>query len=106
MRVIALPGDGIGPEVTEAMRRVLEAVAIRYGHELSVEEHDVGWSAWESRGTPLPPETLEACRRGPAVFMGAVGDPRADGFPHVKREHDQEEWQQCAQEELVRSREA
>jgi 3-isopropylmalate dehydrogenase len=62
------------------MQRVLEAVASRYGHELVIEEHPVGWTAWEVHGTPLPRETLEACRRGPAVFLGAVGDPRADGL--------------------------
>lgn len=85
VRVVSLPGDGIGPEVTAAMRVVLEAVAERHGHDLCVEEHEVGWTAWESSGAPLPAATLEACKRGPAVFLGAVGDPRADGLPPAER---------------------
>ena len=65
--------------------QVLETVASRFGHELSVEEHQAGWCAYESTGTPLPDSTLAACVRGPAVFLGAVGDPRADGLPPGKR---------------------
>jgi len=59
------------------MLRVLEAVADRFAHDLDVTEYDVGWAAWERHGTPLPAQTLQACTRGPAVFLGAVGDPRA-----------------------------
>ena len=85
VRVVSLPGDGIGPEVTHAMQHVLEAVATKYGHELSVEEHPVGYTAFQATGTPLPDGTLEAAVRGPAVFLGAVGDPRADGLTGDKR---------------------
>ncbi|MSR21058.1 MAG: 3-isopropylmalate dehydrogenase [Gemmatimonadetes bacterium] len=85
LHVVSLPGDGIGPEVTRAAMQVLETVASRFGHELSVEEHQAGWCAYESTGTPLPDSTLAACVRGPAVFLGAVGDPRADGLPPGKR---------------------
>ena len=83
--VVALPGDGIGPEVTKAVTRVLASVASAYGHELTVRPHDVGWAAYERHGTPLPDDTLQACIRGPAVFLGAVGDPQADGLPPEKR---------------------
>jgi 3-isopropylmalate dehydrogenase len=65
--------------------QILETVASRFGHEFSVEEHQAGWCAYESTGTPLPDSTLAACVRGPAVFLGAVGDPRADGLPPSKR---------------------
>jgi 3-isopropylmalate dehydrogenase len=85
LHVVSLPGDGVGPEVTGAMLEVLEAVAAQHGHELSVDEHPVGWCAYEAHGTPLPEATLEACKNGPAVFLGAVGDPRADGLPPSKR---------------------
>ena len=85
INVVALPGDGIGPEVTEAVTRVLAAAASAYGHEFTVRSHDVGWAAYERHGTPLPDETLQACVRGPAVFLGAVGDPKADGLPPEKR---------------------
>jgi 3-isopropylmalate dehydrogenase len=85
IHVVSLPGDGVGPEVTSAMLLVLEAVAAKRGHRLSVEEHLVGWCAWEKHDTPLPSSTLEACRRGPAVFLGAVGDPRAEGLAPSER---------------------
>ncbi len=85
LHVVSLPGDGIGPEVTAAAMQVLDAVAERFGHRLTVEEHLAGWCAYEASGSPLPATTLEACRRGPAVFLGAVGDPRADGLPPSKR---------------------
>ncbi|HKJ01619.1 MAG TPA: isocitrate/isopropylmalate family dehydrogenase, partial [Longimicrobiales bacterium] len=78
LRVVALPGDGVGPEVTAAARHVLEAVARRGEHVLEWEEHDVGYAAWLRWGTPITEEALAACREGPAVFLGAVGDPRAD----------------------------
>ena len=87
IRVVVLPGDGVGLEVTRAMQHVLEAVARRYSHELDLEEYAVGWNAYDSSGTPLPDETLEACLKGPAVFLGAVGDPRADRLePGVRPE--------------------
>jgi 3-isopropylmalate dehydrogenase len=85
VRIVSLPGDGIGPEVTDAMQHVLGAVASKFGHEISVEEYAVGYTAFEATGTPLPNETLEACLRGPAVFLGAVGDPRADKLTGDKR---------------------
>jgi 3-isopropylmalate dehydrogenase len=83
--VVALGGDGIGREVTTAALRALEAVATAHGHTLEVAEHDVGWSAWEHHGTPLPAATLEACLDAGAVFLGAVGDPRADALPPAER---------------------
>jgi 3-isopropylmalate dehydrogenase len=85
VHLVSLPGDGVGPEVTSAMLLVLEEVAKRHGHELTVEEHLVGWRAWEKHDTPLPATTLAACRRGPAVFLGAVGDPRAEGLSPAER---------------------
>jgi len=83
--IVALPGDGVGPEVTDAMLTVIGAVLEAGGHSLSVERHAVGWSAFEERGTPLPEETLRAALAGPAVFLGAVGDPRAEGLPPHER---------------------
>lgn len=78
-RVVSLPGDGIGPEVTRAATRVLDHTARAFGLRVEVEEHPVGWSAVKSHGSPLPPETLDVCGRADAVFLGAVGDPEADG---------------------------
>jgi 3-isopropylmalate dehydrogenase len=76
--IVLLPGDGIGPEVVQEGRRVLERVAARYGHELAFEEKLVGGAAIDATGDPLPKETLAACERADAVLLGAVGGPRWD----------------------------
>jgi 3-isopropylmalate dehydrogenase len=82
MHVALLPGDGIGPEVTAAARAALEAVAEAESFTVTFGEHAVGWAAVEAgAGSPLPSATLEACHAADAVFLGAVGDPRADDAP-------------------------
>jgi 3-isopropylmalate dehydrogenase len=76
--VVALPGDGIGPEVTAQAMRVLLAAAGRFGLEIRIEEALLGGAAIDARGTPLPEETATACERASAVFLGAVGGPKWD----------------------------
>jgi 3-isopropylmalate dehydrogenase len=79
--IAVLGGDGIGPEVIEATLPVLRATAERFGHEFTADVRDVGFSAYERSGSPLPEETLDACRSADAVLLGAVGDPRSEGVP-------------------------
>jgi len=74
MRIVLAPGDGIGPEVVAAARRVLDAVA----GDLEYEEQLVGGASIDARGTALTPEALEACRAADAVLLGAVGGPKWD----------------------------
>ena len=82
MALIAiLPGDGIGPEVTLAARRVLEAL----GLDLRFEEAPVGGAAYRAAGHPLPPETLALAERADAILFGAVGDPAFDGLERALR---------------------
>jgi 3-isopropylmalate dehydrogenase len=69
MSIVLLPGDGIGIEVMAQARKVLEAAM----PELELEEHRIGGQAMIHDGDPLPPATLEACRRSEGVLMGAVG---------------------------------
>ncbi|MCP4245623.1 MAG: 3-isopropylmalate dehydrogenase, partial [bacterium] len=76
--IVTLPGDGIGPEVMAEAVGVLSAVAGRFGHELSFQDHLIGGAAIDAGGHPLPPETLAACRQADAVLLGAVGGPRWD----------------------------
>ncbi|HEU0057049.1 MAG TPA: isocitrate/isopropylmalate family dehydrogenase, partial [Gaiella sp.] len=73
MTVAVLPGDGIGPEVTGEAIRVLEALGIAH------DEHAFGGNAILAQGTPLPDETLAACREADAVLLAAVGLPELEG---------------------------
>ena len=81
MKIAILPGDGIGPEVTEQARRVLDALSLP---GLTLFEGDVGGIAYKRHGHPLPQETLDMARAADAVLFGAVGDPECDDLP---REH-------------------
>lgn len=77
-RVVVLPGDGIGPEVTTEALRVLEAAGAAFGFTLTTEEHPVGGAAIDAHGVPLTEETLNSCREADAVLLGAVGGPKWD----------------------------
>jgi 3-isopropylmalate dehydrogenase len=75
-KIVVLPGDGIGPEVTAAAVEVLRAIAQQCGHEFAFEEHPIGGLAIDLYSDPLPPPTLVACKRADAVLLGAVGGPK------------------------------
>lgn len=83
--IILLPGDGIGPEVTSAAATVLRECAHEFHHEFDLHEFPVGGAAIDSTGNPLPNETLDACRKADAVFLGAVGGAKWDSLPVGKR---------------------
>jgi 3-isopropylmalate dehydrogenase len=74
-KVILLPGDGIGPEITGPAVEVLNAVA---PGELEYEEHLFGGASIDAHGTALTDETLAACRASDAVLLAAVGGPKWD----------------------------
>ena len=78
-KIIVLPGDGIGPEVTEEARACLAFLSVRCDLDLDFEEHDFGGVAIDRHGTPLPDATLAACRDADAILLGAVGGPKWDG---------------------------
>ena len=82
MRIVLLPGDGIGAEVCAAAAFVLRELPL----ELELEEHLFGGAAIREAGDPLPPETLAACRAADAVLLGAVGAPEFDRA-EVRPEH-------------------
>jgi 3-isopropylmalate dehydrogenase len=77
-RVLVLPGDGIGPEVTREARRVLEAQAARHGIDLELEEGLIGGASIDAIGSPLGDDVLDRARKARAVLLGAVGGPRWD----------------------------
>jgi 3-isopropylmalate dehydrogenase len=72
--IALLPGDGIGPEVASAARRVLDAVAT----DLSYEEHLVGGASIDAHGTAITDEAMAAVQASDAVLLGAVGGPKWD----------------------------
>ena len=74
--VVTLPGDGIGPEVTAQAVRVLRAVSEKAGLNLAIKEYPVGGAAIDQFGVPLPEDTLMACSKADAIFLGAVGGPQ------------------------------
>ena len=86
--VVALPGDGIGPEVVAAARRVVDAAGSRFGFEVTWDERRVGGAAIDTDGAPLPAATLDACRAADAVLLGAVGGPRWDDPSAAHRPED------------------
>ena len=84
-RIAVLPGDGIGPEVTAAAVTVLKAVAARFGHDMVFTEWLIGAAAMRAKNSPLPDDTLAACKDADAILMGAVGDPAFDAAPRDQR---------------------
>lgn len=83
-KIAVLPGDGIGPEVTWQAKKVLDAVADRFGHVFEYCFADVGAVAIDRYGDPLPEETLQACLVADAVLFGAIGHPKYDNDPNAK----------------------
>jgi 3-isopropylmalate dehydrogenase len=83
--IVLLPGDGIGPEVTRAAAAVLRECAHEFSHQFEMHEFPIGGAAIDAVGTPLPAETLDACRKADAVFLGAVGGAKWDALPVGKR---------------------
>lgn len=83
--IVLLPGDGIGPEVTRSAANVLQECAREFQHQFTFVEMPIGGAAIDKTGNPLPNETLDACRKADAVFLGAVGGPKWDSLPVGKR---------------------
>jgi len=80
-RIVLLPGDGIGPEVTEQARRVLVAAGQKFGLDFEFQTELIGGCSIDAHGTPLRDEVIEACRKSRAVLLGAVGGPKWDAMP-------------------------
>jgi len=77
-KITLLPGDGIGPEIVDATRQVLEAVARKSAHTFMFSTHLIGGIAIDETGVPLPDDTIVGCRSADAVLLGAVGGPKWD----------------------------
>jgi 3-isopropylmalate dehydrogenase len=77
-RVVAIPGDGVGPEVLAAGRAVLDAAGRAFGFSIEWQEILAGGVAIDAHGVAIRDEDVEACRQADAVYLGAVGGPRWD----------------------------
>ena len=77
-KLTVLPGDGVGPEITEATVKVLQTVAEKFGHKFDLHYGLIGGVAIDERGVSLPPDTLKMCQSCDAVLLGAVGGPKWD----------------------------
>jgi len=84
LKIAVLPGDGIGPEITQQSVKVLKAVADRFDHHFQFEDALVGAAAIDLLDNPLPEATLELCKKSDAVLFGAIGHPRYDNNPDAK----------------------
>ena len=87
LNLTILPGDGIGPEVTEQAVLALQAVAERFGHQLQLQRKPIGGAGLTAANDPLPADTIQACLSSSAVLLGAVGSPAFDHNPsHLRPE--------------------
>jgi 3-isopropylmalate dehydrogenase len=84
LNIAVLAGDGIGPEIIAEALKATQAVATKFGHEISFEEALVGACAIDATGNPYPAETHELCMRSDAVLFGAIGAPKYDNDPSAK----------------------
>jgi 3-isopropylmalate dehydrogenase len=84
-RVAGLPGDGIGPEVYASACRVLAMLQHTHGLRVELSEQLIGGAAVDVTGSPLPQQTIDACRQADAALLGAVGGPKWDGLPADQR---------------------
>ncbi|MBX9859606.1 MAG: 3-isopropylmalate dehydrogenase [Sphingomonas sp.] len=82
MKIVLLPGDGIGPEVTQQARLCLELLSDRCGLNFTFEERSIGGIAIDRHGKPLPQATIGACVEADAILLGAVGGPAWDSAKH------------------------
>jgi 3-isopropylmalate dehydrogenase len=85
LNLTILPGDGIGPEVTEQAVLVLHTVADAFGHQLRLQHKNIGGVALAAVEDPLPADTIQACLSSSAVLLGAVGSPAYDHYPNHLR---------------------
>ncbi|HXS53965.1 MAG TPA: isocitrate/isopropylmalate dehydrogenase family protein [Usitatibacter sp.] len=90
MRIVAMPGDGIGPEITAATMRVLEAASERFALGLALERHEVGLASLASHGATITPQLVQRCREADGIVLGPISHadypPRAEGGINVSSE--------------------
>ena len=84
LKIAVLPGDGIGPEVTNESIKVLKCIAEKYNHNIELNEGLVGAVAIEKHNDPYPDTTHDICKNSDAILFGAIGDPKYDNDPKAR----------------------
>ena len=84
LKIAVLPGDGIGPEISEQGVAVMSAVCEKFGHKVSYEYALCGAAAIAAVGDPFPEDTFQKCMAADAVLFSSVGDPKFDNDPTAK----------------------
>ncbi len=84
LTIAVLPGDGVGPEVTNQAVRALKAIASEFNHNFKFTNADVGAIAIDKHNDPLPEKTLDLCKSTDAILFGAIGHPKYDNDPSAK----------------------
>jgi 3-isopropylmalate dehydrogenase len=85
-KIVVLPGDGIGPEVVAEAVKILKLVGERKNIFFELTTCKIGGTAIDEKGTPLPEETIAACRDAEAVLLGAIGGPKWENLPHHQKQ--------------------
>jgi len=80
-KIIVIPGDGIGQEITASAVKVLQKVDSKFNIGLNFDYRDAGGTSYEKFGTPLTDEALDACKNADGVLFGAVGGKKWDSLP-------------------------
>ena len=80
-KIVALAGDGIGPEIMEAGLEVLASIAEKTGFYFEIDRQPFGGEGIDATGHPLPDETLKAARESDAILLAAIGNPQYDDAP-------------------------
>ena len=84
-KIIVIPGDGIGKEITDSAVAVLKKVDEKFKIGVEFDYRDAGGASYDKYGEPLTAETLDACKAADAVLFGAVGGPKWDNIEVSKR---------------------
>ncbi|MGX7591028.1 3-isopropylmalate dehydrogenase [Candidatus Karelsulcia muelleri] len=84
MKIVVLPGDGIGPEILVQSLKVLKAISLKFGHKFIISNGLIGAESIKKNGLPITQETINICKSSDTILLGAVGDPLYDNDPQIK----------------------
>ena len=82
-KILILPGDGIGQEVTSSAKEVLDFLILEHKLDFDITSMDVGGTAYEKHGSPLPDDVLAEAKASDAILFGAVGAPKWDDLDYL-----------------------